>query len=151
MYSREKNVSNKKEHFSLMLVCAPSCHFAPKSASLFANTSSCARQPTSLYPERWVTGLRGLCLLPFPNMGIPGCCEHEGAVPAFDWWTVSELLRNRPNNSSNIDKPGMRLSAEIWRNMVGGGTVSGLWSMLWEWSLEVLLLLLSRFIVSNSV
>ena len=63
MYSREKNVSDKKERFSLMLVCAPSSHFAPKSASLFANTSPYAGQPTSLHPESWVTGLRVLCLL----------------------------------------------------------------------------------------
>ena len=57
--------------------------------------------------------------------------------------SVSELIRNRPKNSSNVDERAMRLGAETWRNMVGGGTVSGLWAMLWKGSLEVLLL--SRF------
>ena len=135
----------KTEHFRLPW----HLHLPPRSSYIstpfWLNVILCWA-PNSLHPERWVTGLRGLCLLPFPNMGITGCCEHEGAVPAFDWWTVSELIRNKPNNSSNIDKPGMKLSAETWRNMVGGGTVSGLRSMLWKWSLEVLLLLLlSRF------
>ena len=62
--------------------------------------------------------------------------------------SVSELIRSRPKNSSNVDEPEMRLGAETWRNMVGGGTVSGLWSMLQKWNFEVLLLLLlllSRF------
>ena len=112
-YSCEKNVSNKKEHFSLMLVCAPSCHFAPKSASLFANTSSCAGQPTSLYPERWVTGLRALCLLTLLTWeaGAPVNMK-ELYLRLAGGLSVSERIRTDPNNSTYVDEPVMRLGAE---------------------------------------
>ena len=77
----------KTEHFSLPwrlhLPPRPSCISIP----LRQNVILCWA-PNSLHPERWVTGLNGLCLLPLPNTGITGCLEHEGAVPAFDWWTV---------------------------------------------------------------
>ena len=53
--------------------------------------------------------------------------------------SVSELIRKRPKNSSKVDEPAMRLGAETWRNTVSGGMGSGLWAMLWKWSLEVLL------------
>ena len=41
---------------------------------------------------------------------------------------------------SNVDEPAMSLGIESWRNMVGGGTGSGLRAMLRKGSLEVLLL-----------
>ena len=53
--------------------------------------------------------------------------------------SVSELLRHRPKNSSNVDEPPMRLGADTWRNRVGRGTGSELRAVLWKWSLEVLL------------
>ena len=40
---------------------------------------------------------------------------------------------------SNVDEPAMSLGAETWRNMVGGGTISGLWSVMQKWNLEVLM------------
>ena len=52
--------------------------------------------------------------------------------------SVSELI-DRPNNSSNVDERVMRLGADSWRNMVGEGTISGLWSIMQKWNLEVLL------------
>ena len=112
-YSREKNVSDKKERFSLMLVCAPSCHFAPKSASLFANTSSCAGQPTSLHPESWVTGLRVLCLLTVLTWeaGAPVNMK-ELYLRLAGGLSVSERIRTDPNNSTYVDEPVMRLGAE---------------------------------------
>ena len=33
----------------------------------------------------------------------------------------------------------MRLRADSWRNMVGEGTISGLWAIIQKWNLEVLL------------
>ena len=134
-YSHEKNVSNKKEHFSLTLVCATTHHGAPKSALLSANPSSCAGQPASLHPERWVTGLR-------PLMGRWGGAPlnmKELYLPLAGGLSVSELIRTDPNNSSNVDEPSMRLGADTWRNMVGGGPFSGLWSIKAEMGLEVLL------------
>ena len=135
----------KTEHFSspwhLHLPPRPSCISIP----LCQNVILCWA-PNSLHPERWVTGLRGLCLLPLPNT------ESRAALNMKELYlrltggpSVSELVRNRPKNSSNVDEPEMRLGAETWRNMVGGRTVSGLRSMLRKWCLEELLLLLSRF------
>ena len=78
----------KTEHFSspwrLHLPPHPSCISIP----LCQNVILCRARSLSP-PERWVTGLRGLCFLPPPYTGITGCCEHVGAVPAVDrQWTV---------------------------------------------------------------
>ena len=133
----------KTEHFSLpwrlhlpprpSCICTPSCQ----------NVILCLA-PSLSPPRGWVTGMRGLCLLPPPTR------ESRAAVNMKELYlhltggsSVSELIRSRPKNSSNVDEPAMRLGAETWRNTVGGGTVSGLWAMLWKGSLEVLLL--SRF------
>ena len=96
-----------------MLVWAASCHFAPKSAFLFANTSSCAGQPTSLHPERWVIGLRALCLLTLLTWeaGAPVNMK-ELYLRLAGGLSVSERIRTDPNNSTNVDEPVMRLGAE---------------------------------------
>ena len=67
-----------------------SLHVPPTSVVLCAKTASCAGHTTSLHTEQWVTGLRGRCLLPFRQHGEHGLCEHEGAIPAFDGWTVCQ-------------------------------------------------------------
>ena len=101
---------------------ATSHHGAPKSALHSANPSSCAGQPASLHPERWVTGLRPL---PTWEAGAPVNMK-ELYLPLAGGLSVSELIRTDPNNSSNVDEPSMRLGADTWRNMVGGGPFSGL-------------------------
>ena len=53
--------------------------------------------------------------------------------------TVSELIKNRPNNSSNVDELVIRLGSDNWRNRVGGGTFSGLQAIKVQIGLEVLL------------
>ena len=112
---------------------------APKSALLSANPSSCAGQPASLLPERWVTSLRPL---PTWEAGAPVNMK-ELYLPLAGGLSVSELIRTDPNNSSNADEPSMRLGAETWRNMVGGRPFSGLQSVKAEMGLEVLLGLIS--------
>ena len=96
-----------------MLVCAPSSHFAPKSASLFANTSPYAGQPTSLHPESWVTGLRVLCLLAVLTWeaGAPVNMK-ELYLRLAGGLSVSERIRIDPNNSTYVDEPVMRMGAE---------------------------------------
>ena len=79
----------KTEHFSLPwrlhLPPRPSCICTP----LCQNVILCLAP--SLSPRRKV-GHRheGALLAPSPNTGIKGCCEHEGAVPAFDRWIVCQ-------------------------------------------------------------
>ena len=78
-------------------VCT-SLHVLPTSVFLCAKMSSCAGHPAYLHLERWVTSLRGLCLLPPPNTGITGCVNmKELYLRLTGGPSVSELIRNRPN------------------------------------------------------
>ena len=96
-YSHGWNVSNKNSIFHYPGVCT-SLHVLPASIFLGAKTSSCAGHLAYLHPERWVTGLRGLCLLPLPNT------ESRAALNMKELYlrltggpSVSELNRSRPN------------------------------------------------------
>ena len=128
----------KTEHFSFTLVPAPPSmsllhlySFVPKRHPVLGTQLLSSQKGGS---QAW--GGSDASLPPNPG----NTCEHEGAVPALTGGpSVSELIRNRPTISSNVDECVMRLAAETWRNMVGGGTFSGLRSMLQKWSLEVLL------------
>ena len=115
----------KTEHFSLPwrlhLPPRPSCICTP----LCQNVILCLA-PSLSPPRGWVTGMRGLCLLPPPTR------ESRAAVNMKELYlrltggsSVSELIRSRSKNSSNVDEPAMRLGAETWRNMAGGKTLSG--------------------------
>ena len=74
-------------------------------------------------------------------MGSRASWEHEEAVPTFGWRTVLSVtqLEIDQTDFSNVDEPAMSLGIESWRNMVGGGTISGLRSVIQKWNHEVLL------------
>ena len=63
-YSHGRNVSNKNRTFFICPDVCTSLQVPPTSEFLCDNTSPCAGHPASLHQERWVTVLRGLCLLP---------------------------------------------------------------------------------------
>lgn len=89
-YSHEKNVSNKKEHFSLTLVprltmVLLSLHyFLPIRRPVLGNQLLSTQKGGS---QAWGLSWHG-------KGG--GSCEHEGAVPAFGRWTVCQWVdKNR--------------------------------------------------------
>ena len=78
------------------------------------------------------------CPAPTWEAGPPGnmkICTHV--------WLANRLSVTRleidQTAFSNVDEPALSLGAETWRNMVGGGTISGLWSVMQKWNLEVLM------------
>ena len=132
-YSHEKNVSNKKEHFSLTLVphltmVLLSLHYIlPIRRPVLGNQLLSTQKGGS---QAWGLSWEG---------GGAPVNMKELYLPLAGGLSVSELIRTDPNNSSNVDEPSMRLGADTWRNMVGGGPFSGLWSIKAEMGLEVLL------------
>ena len=107
LYPGVSHLSRRQSH-----VCIPLCQHVIRGAG----------QPASLHPERRVTGLRPLLTW---EGGAPVNMK-ELCLPLAGGLSVSELIRTDPNNSSNVDEPSMRLGADTWRNMVGGGPFSGL-------------------------
>ena len=81
------------------------------------------------------------------NTGNTGCVNmKELYLRLTGGPSVSELIRHRPNKFLKCWWACDEVGADTWTDMVGGGTVSGLLSMLRKPRLEVLLLLLlSRF------
>ena len=136
-------MSQIKTAFFITLASAPP---SPSLLHLYSFVSKCHSVPGTQLISTQRVGHRheGALLAPSPHTGIKAAVNmKELYLHLTSGSSVSELIRSRPKNSSNVDEPAMRLGAETWRNTVGGGTVSGLWAMLWKGSLEVLLL--SRF------
>ena len=87
-----ENVSKKPEQFSFTLASAPPSmsllhlySFVPKQHPVLGTQLISTQKGGS---PAWGGSARFLS----PNTGNMGCCEHEGAVPAFDWWTVCQLI-----------------------------------------------------------
>ena len=78
----------KTEHFSLPW----RLHLPLSLLHLYSFVPKCHSVPGTQLISTQRVGHRheGALLAPSPNTGIKGCCEHEGAVPAFDRWIVCQ-------------------------------------------------------------
>ena len=82
-------MSQIKTAFFITLASAPP---SPSLLHLYSFVSKCHSVPGTQLISTQRVGHRheGVLLAPSPNTGIKGCCEHEGAVPAFDRWIVCQ-------------------------------------------------------------